>query len=183
MAEEVPAGEVAAEDNAWGQAIEEWLISAGVCEAGALANREDGAMYAAAPVAGDAGWDKVWKDDYQVTVLAEDGVTEQRADICEAATLKQVADMQNMDDRPQHGLWLAGRKYVITGREVLTATSVNAEVPVVQAANKETKTAAVIAVAGSQIVVAITNEGKGQKPPNAINAVMCFAEYLINEGY
>merc|ERR1719356_1751117 len=86
-----------------------------------------------------------------------------------------------MAARPADGLWIAGKKYAITQskEEELGDKKVN----ITLAASRESKTAVVICATESQIIVAMTDESKGQKPGNSIKAVTAFAEYLLGQGY
>merc|ERR1719253_250832 len=101
---------MAEEEGSWDQTLEEWLISEGYCYAAALAQLEDSAMYAAAPVAGEAGWGFVFADDHEETVLNDD-MSEKKMTISEAACLKSVV---GTGKAPTGGLWLGGLKYNVT---------------------------------------------------------------------
>eukprot|EP00446_Apocalathium_sp_SHHI-4_P064538 CAMPEP_0177528360 /NCGR_PEP_ID=MMETSP0369-20130122/52190_1 /TAXON_ID=447022 ORGANISM="Scrippsiella hangoei-like, Strain SHHI-4" /NCGR_SAMPLE_ID=MMETSP0369 /ASSEMBLY_ACC=CAM_ASM_000364 /LENGTH=99 /DNA_ID=CAMNT_0019008875 /DNA_START=89 /DNA_END=384 /DNA_ORIENTATION=+ len=99
---------MAEEEGDWNATIEEWLIAEGQCVAGALASITDGAMYAAAPVAGDEGWAVLFKESYKTMIAQEDG-TDKEETIDESAILKTVAEGK----RPPQGLWIAGEKYTL----------------------------------------------------------------------
>merc|ERR1711879_1034921 len=97
--------------ESWDGTLEEWTTAyyKEVCAAG-LAQQEDGAFYAAAPVAEDAGWGHIYKDDHEEEIMQEDGETMKKVMINEAATLKAVVDTL---ETPPNGLWLGGKKYRI----------------------------------------------------------------------
>merc|ERR1712228_477043 len=92
------------------QTVEEWLISEGYCYAGALAQVEDFALYAAAPVADDVGWGFVNKEDHEEDILQDDMSTK-RMTIGEVACLKGAVEK---GVAPAGGFWLGGVKYSIT---------------------------------------------------------------------
>merc|ERR1712107_955431 len=89
--------------------LQEWTTDyyKEVCASG-LAQQTDGAFYAAAPVADDAGWERIYKDDHEEDILQEDGETVKKVMINEAATLKAAVDTLKS---PPSGLWLGGKKY------------------------------------------------------------------------
>mmetsp|Transcript_46431 Transcript_46431/g.104346 ORF Transcript_46431/g.104346 Transcript_46431/m.104346 type:complete len:169 (-) Transcript_46431:119-625(-) len=164
------------EEGSWDTTIEEWLISEGFCCAGALAQTTDGAFYAAAPVADEAGWAIVFKEDHEETILNDD-MSEKKMTINEASTLlSSVNDLK----APNGGLWLGGLKYTITQTESAfesgdyTFKTIFANRP---------KKGVHIAVTTSSIVAGFYDEEKGQTTGNCKKAVLAFSEYLMGLGY
>merc|ERR1712179_820994 len=73
------------------------------------AQQSDGAFYAAAPTAGEAGWAIVFKDPHEEDVAQEDGSTK-KITINEATQLKKLmTDLKT----PPGGVWLGGKKFNI----------------------------------------------------------------------
>merc|ERR1712151_936643 len=141
---------------------------------GALAQGSDAFFYAAAPVAGEAGWAIVYKEDHEQTVLQEDGATEKKQTINEPANLKVAIDTGK---KPNGGLWLGGEKFAITQ---YNANEEIAEKSCVYLfANKPKKGVHMIKTPGDQIIAGFYNEEKGQASGNAKRAVVAFAEYMI----
>merc|ERR1711933_262511 len=80
-----------------------------------MAQQADGAFYAAAPQADEKGWGYIWKDPHEETITADDGVSEEKMTINEAAALLAVA---TTGQAPKGGLWLGGKKYTVTQRNM-----------------------------------------------------------------
>merc|ERR1711862_879469 len=76
--------------EAWDGTLEEWVVSEGYCAAAAMAQQTDGQWYAAAPVAGDAGWGMIYKEDHEQDILQEDGVTTKKMTINEGWQIQQL---------------------------------------------------------------------------------------------
>merc|ERR1719264_1545638 len=95
------------------------LIAEGYCCAGALANLEDGAMYAAAPVADEAGWGMIFAEAHEQDVMQED-MSMKKTTIDEAECLKTVA---TTGKKHSNGVWIAGEKYNISRSEKETSVS------------------------------------------------------------
>mmetsp|Transcript_120105 Transcript_120105/g.346984 ORF Transcript_120105/g.346984 Transcript_120105/m.346984 type:complete len:174 (-) Transcript_120105:202-723(-) len=166
------------EQQSWDTTLEEWMMSEGFCCAAGMAQKAEGALYAAAPIAGEEGWKLMCKEgDYEAEILQEDD-TVKKITVNETTCLWEVGQMTDMAKRPENGLWIAGNKYQLTScREEEIGEH---KVVVTMGANKDTKTAVVIATTKTQIIIAMTNEEKGQKPGNATKAILAFAEYLLN---
>mmetsp|Transcript_62330 Transcript_62330/g.174135 ORF Transcript_62330/g.174135 Transcript_62330/m.174135 type:complete len:173 (+) Transcript_62330:92-610(+) len=168
-------------EESWDKTLEEWMLQESYCCAAGIAQKADGALYAAAPVADDAGWALICKEgEYEGEIPQEDD-TMKKITVSEVACLYEVGQMSDMTQRPANGLWIAGKKYQLTScREEEIGEH---KVTLTMGAHKESKTAVVIATTATQIIVAMTDEEKGQKPPNATKAIMAFAEYLLGQGY
>merc|ERR1711862_950606 len=89
--------------------VQEYMIDTGGCMGAAMAQQSDGAFYAAAPTADEAGWAIVFKDPHEEDIAQEDGSTK-KITINEATQLKSL-----MDDlkSPPGGVWLGGKKFNI----------------------------------------------------------------------
>ena len=75
----------------WGAYLEEYLTNVegnmnGACCAAMLIG-EDGQAYAAAPVAGDAGWALIFKDPHQEDILQDDGPDRRKSRIAQTETV------------------------------------------------------------------------------------------------
>ncbi|CAE7263651.1 Pfn [Symbiodinium pilosum] len=98
------------EEASWDQTLDEWLISEGYCYAAGMAQLEDGNFYAAAPVADEAGWGFIFKEDHEQMIMQDD-MTEKKMTINEGTALKFLADNHKA---PPTGLWFGGEKYAVT---------------------------------------------------------------------
>eukprot|EP00439_Symbiodinium_sp_Y106_P010492 s7224_g1.t1 len=98
------------EEASWDQTLDEWLISEGYCYAAGMAQLEDGNFYAAAPVAEEAGWGFIYKEDHEEMIMQDD-MTEKKMTINEGTALKFLADNHKA---PPTGLWFGGEKYAVT---------------------------------------------------------------------
>merc|ERR1712203_1236391 len=96
--------------DAWDGTLEEWVVSEGHCVAAGMAQCTDGAFYAAAPVAGDAGWGIIYKEDHQQDIMQEDGVTTKKMTINEGWQMKQLLETGKT---PPGGVWFCGEKYTV----------------------------------------------------------------------
>ena len=101
----------------WGASLQEYLIDTEIptCCAAGLAQVSDFQFYAAAPVAGDAGWGLIYKDDYEASITVEGpggDAVEQTVTINESSTLKKCIT------EGKGPLWLGGEKYnVVLARD------------------------------------------------------------------
>eukprot|EP00930_Biecheleria_cincta_P067549 TRINITY_DN541_c0_g2_i1.p1 TRINITY_DN541_c0_g2~~TRINITY_DN541_c0_g2_i1.p1 ORF type:complete len:172 (-),score=45.98 TRINITY_DN541_c0_g2_i1:79-594(-) len=168
------------EEGSWDNTIEEWLIAEGFCYAGGLAQLEDGAFYAAAPMKDEAGWGFICKEDYSEEVLQDDGETNKKIAIVEATALKILADTLKAPTPAQGGLWVGGTKYRVT-RTDEKFESGDATIKLIQTAKP--KGGMIVAVTKSQIVAGFFDEEKGQTSGNCVKSVVAFAEYLVGLGY
>eukprot|EP00746_Dinoflagellata_sp_MGD_P160820 gnl/MRDRNA2_/MRDRNA2_87747_c0_seq1.p1 gnl/MRDRNA2_/MRDRNA2_87747_c0~~gnl/MRDRNA2_/MRDRNA2_87747_c0_seq1.p1 ORF type:complete len:166 (-),score=48.73 gnl/MRDRNA2_/MRDRNA2_87747_c0_seq1:147-644(-) len=163
-------------DGGWDAILQEWTVDTGYCYAGGLANAEDGAFYAAAPVEGEAGWGLIYADDEEKEILQEDGETKKKEMISEAATLLEALST----GRAKKGLWLGGEKYSVVQYDKefesgdATFTTVFANRP---------KKGVHIVSTGSQVAVGFYDESKEQTSGNCKRVVLAFAEYLKGAGY
>jgi len=167
---------MAEEEGSWDNTIEEWLISEGYCCAGALAYLESGEMYAAAPVASEAGWGLVYKEDHEEDIMQDDMSTK-KVSINEQSSFLETAQGK----RPASGLWVGGEKYTIT--QTTEETVGDADVKVIFA--NRPKKGLYIVPTTSQIVLAMYDEEKSgtQNAGNCKKTALAFAEYLIGAGY
>merc|ERR1711865_1015311 len=79
----------------------------GQCFAAGMAQEADGAFYAAAPTADDAGWGFIYSDPHEQQITKEDGDGTEPVQINEAAALLSVA---TTGSAPKGGLWLTKAK-------------------------------------------------------------------------
>jgi hypothetical protein len=166
------------EEGSWDTTIEEWLIGEGHCMAGALAQQADGALYAAAPVADEAGWGLVHKDDHEEDIQQEDG-TAKKMTITEATGFIAAAKGDRAELQKVGGLWIGGEKYTMT--QVTDEDAGDGTVKCVGAMRP--KKGLFIVSTTSQYVLAMFSEEKGQSAGNCKKAILAFAEYLVGEGY
>ena len=165
-----------AEEGSWDAQLQEYMIDTEACYAAGLAQLEDAAFYAAAPVAGEAGWGFIYKEDHEEEIMQEDETTK-KVTINEAWSLKQTIDNLKA---PGDGLWLGGNKYRITktdGKEESgdhTFKWVQGNFP---------KHGVHIVATNTQIVVGFYDENKGQTSGNCKKATVDFAKYLGDSGY
>lgn len=169
-----------AEEDQWSPIVQEWTVDTGYCCAGALANAEDGALYAAAPTTASTaestvGWDLVYAADADRDIMQEDGSTKPMP-ICEAATLKEAT---NPPGRPKHGLWIGGNKYSVVQFdpefESGDATFITAF------ANRPKKGVHLVST-GTTIVIGMYDEEQEQTSGNCKRVVLAFAEYMKSLG-
>jgi len=164
------------EETSWDATVEEWLLSEGYCYAGCLAQTEDFAIYAAAPVAKEEGWGYVYMEDHEEEVLQDDMSTKKMI-INELQCLKGAI---NDGKAPDGGFWVGGVKYSITQHdkqfELGDATYVTCF------ANRPKKGVHMVST-GSQVVCGFYDEEKSQASGNAKRCVLAFAEYLKGLGY
>jgi len=165
------------EAPSWDNTLEEWLMSESFCCAAGLAQLEDGAFYAAAPVAEEAGWGMIYAEDHEKEILQDDMSTK-KATINEAAGIKECA----MGGKPKNGLWIAGEKWNITKQEELDVGDETVKVTMGQGLVSKKK-GVFIVCCKSQFLLAMYDEEKDQTAGNCKKAALAFAEYLIGEGY
>merc|ERR1711879_632485 len=85
-----------------------YMIDTGHCIGAAMAQQSDGAFYAAAPVANEAGWAIVYQDPHEEDIMQEDGSTK-KVLINEGTQLKSLMD--NLKT-PPGGVWFGGKKFI-----------------------------------------------------------------------
>eukprot|EP00929_Paragymnodinium_shiwhaense_P046982 TRINITY_DN2386_c0_g1_i1.p1 TRINITY_DN2386_c0_g1~~TRINITY_DN2386_c0_g1_i1.p1 ORF type:complete len:166 (-),score=64.92 TRINITY_DN2386_c0_g1_i1:156-653(-) len=161
----------------WDAQLETYLISEGYCCAAGLAQMEDGAFYAAAPTAGEAGWGLIYKEDHEQDILQEDGETTKKFTISEATALKEL---MTKGKAPTTGLWFAGEKYRVPQVDLEFELGDN---KVKWAFGAAPKKGVHIVATNSQIVAGFYSEEKGQSSGNCKKSVLAFAEWLLAEGY
>ncbi|CAE7895732.1 Pfn [Symbiodinium necroappetens] len=164
------------EEASWDQTLDEWLISEGYCYAAGMAQLEDGNFYAAAPVAEEAGWGFIYKDDHEEMIMQDD-MTEKKMTINEGTALKFLADNHKA---PPTGLWFGGEKYAVT-RVDKNFESGDASFVFIFAAKP--KKGVSVAITKSQVICGFYDEEKGQVGGNCTKAVVAFAEYMVGLGY
>eukprot|EP00405_Crypthecodinium_cohnii_P002247 CAMPEP_0194758408 /NCGR_PEP_ID=MMETSP0323_2-20130528/11688_1 /TAXON_ID=2866 ORGANISM="Crypthecodinium cohnii, Strain Seligo" /NCGR_SAMPLE_ID=MMETSP0323_2 /ASSEMBLY_ACC=CAM_ASM_000346 /LENGTH=167 /DNA_ID=CAMNT_0039678727 /DNA_START=27 /DNA_END=530 /DNA_ORIENTATION=- len=167
---------MAEEEQQWDSTIEEWLVSEGNCVAGGLGDPSTGALYAAAPVEGEAGWAMLFKEPYSQALAQEDG-SEKEEQIDESAIMLEISQGK----RPKQGLWIAGEKYTITRQE---EDEVEGKAVKVTIAGRPKK-GVVIYTTEASIVVGMFDEAKvaTQNIGNCRKAVAAFTEFLVQSGY
>merc|ERR1719263_1138838 len=166
-------------EASWDQTIDEWVVAPGTCYAAGLAQNTDHAFYAAAPVAGEAGWGFIYAEDHEEDVLQDDGETTKKFKVNEATQLKATLETGRA---PYGGLWLGGKKYNVTRSAVENLNDVDYSTLFVQCPKGGCHIAKTPGD-NSQIVAGFYSEEKGQQPPNARTTVLAFAEYLHSIGY
>jgi profilin-like protein len=169
------------EEGSWDATIEEWLIAEGYCSAGALAQASDGAFYAAAPVAGEAGWAIVYADDHEELITQED-MSEKKMTINEATNLLAMVTHATFK-APPSGLWLGGTKYRVTQSDPALESGDYTFKYVMVNAPKKGVHILVTPGATPQIIAAFYDEEKGQSSGNCKKTAIAFAEYLAGIGY
>eukprot|EP00933_Yihiella_yeosuensis_P082925 TRINITY_DN96963_c0_g1_i1.p2 TRINITY_DN96963_c0_g1~~TRINITY_DN96963_c0_g1_i1.p2 ORF type:complete len:194 (-),score=50.61 TRINITY_DN96963_c0_g1_i1:88-594(-) len=167
-----------AEEASWDQTLEEWVTSEGYCCAAGLAQLEDGAFYAAAPVADEKGWGLIYKDPHEEDITQEDGVSTKKMTVTEAVTLLHVC--KNKGTTPPEGLWLGGAKYQITKKDLEYEVGEH-KVQLFQCARP--KKGVYILVTNTQILCVFYDEEQSQTAGNALKTGSAFAEYLCGIGY
>eukprot|EP00971_Amphidinium_carterae_P156439 3100914-Amphidinium_carterae.1 len=153
------------------------MLDTELCTAAGLAQLEDGAFYAAAPTAEEAGWGIIFKEDHEEEILQEDGETVKKVTINEASTLKATID--NLKAPPE-GLWLGGQKYRITRTDAKEEVG-DTQCKWVQ--GNYPKHGVHIICTNTQIIVGFYDEEKGTTSGNCKKATADFAAYLISIGY
>mmetsp|Transcript_76413 Transcript_76413/g.163861 ORF Transcript_76413/g.163861 Transcript_76413/m.163861 type:complete len:167 (-) Transcript_76413:162-662(-) len=166
---------MAEEEGSWDQTLEEWVLSEGYNYAAFMAQCTDGAAYAAAPVAEEAGWGFIWKDDHEEALEQDDGTTK-KITINEPTAILEAVN----EGKCKNGLWIGGVKYNITRFEK-DFESGDATY-VVLFANRPKKGINIVST-GSQIVGGLYDEEKGQTAGNSKKSVLAYAEYLKSIGY
>merc|ERR1712150_2020 len=153
--------------------VQEWLLDEGYCCAGALANLEDGAMYAAAPAANEEGWGLIFAEPHEEEIMQED-MTTKKVTVDEAVCLHAVI---STGKKHANGIWIGGEKYNMTKCEKETIAEKEAQHIF---CNRPKKGVHIIATE-TNIVVAMFNEEKGaaQNGGNCAKAAVAFTEYLI----
>merc|ERR1711972_445754 len=155
---------------------EEWVTAEGSCCAAGLAQIVDGVFYAAAPMAAEAGWGLIYKEDHDEDIMQEDGSTKKEK-VNEGASLKKLIDSNSP---PASGLWLGGGKYTIVRKELDFDVGEHKAKVFTGGAPKKGIT---ICTTTSQVVVGFFDEDKGQNKENCRKVTIGFAEYLVGIGY
>ena len=147
-----------------------------------MASVADGAFYAAAPVAGDAGWGIIYAEDHEEKILQDDGVTEKPMTINEAWQMKQLMDTGNT---PAGGIWFNKEKYTVHRIDLNYEGDKNTfayAMAIRPARLRGQKGGGVhIVSTGSNIVAGFWDESKGQSSGNCMTPVLAFAEYLKSD--
>ena len=145
----------------WDSTIQEWLVDEGQCFAAGMAQEADGAFYAAAPTADDAGWGFIYSDPHEQQITKEDGDGTEPVQINEAAALLSVA---TTGSAPKGGLWLAKVKYTVTQRDMAMESG---DYTMKYAFGTKAKGGVHIVKTTNQIVCGFYSEEKGQNAGNS----------------
>mmetsp|Transcript_74705 Transcript_74705/g.139455 ORF Transcript_74705/g.139455 Transcript_74705/m.139455 type:complete len:167 (+) Transcript_74705:105-605(+) len=164
-------------EESWDAQLQEYMIDTELCYAAGLAQSEDGAFYAAAPTADEAGWGIIFKEDHEEEILQEDGETVKKVTINEGATLKHTIDKMKA---PPEGLWLGGQKYRITRTDEKEEVG---DTTIKWVQGNYPKNGVHIMQTNSQIIVGFYNEEKGFTSGNCKKSTAEFAAYLLSIGY
>ncbi|CEL94628.1 unnamed protein product [Vitrella brassicaformis CCMP3155] len=156
---------------------QEWLVDTGYCFAGGLASVENGAVYAAAPVAESAGWAYMYKEDHDEEFPNETGDATETVTINEPHNIKQAIT----EGRCPHGVWFGGVKYKVI-RQDLNFESGDYSFNCVVLA-KEKGGGHLVATPGGTIVIALFDENLEQTSGNCRRVALAFAEYLAEQQY
>ena len=161
----------------WDATLEEWITQEGMCSAGGMAQVTDGAFYAAAPAAEEAGWAKIFAPAASHKVLQEDGVTEKDESVDESWQLKQLIETSK---KPYGGMFFGGEAYKVV--------QVDKDFEMGESSYwwcfcSKPKGGVHLVSTGSQVVAGFYSEEKGQSSGNCKKTVLAFAEYLKGIGY
>mmetsp|Transcript_29598 Transcript_29598/g.89608 ORF Transcript_29598/g.89608 Transcript_29598/m.89608 type:complete len:168 (-) Transcript_29598:60-563(-) len=167
---------MAEEEGSWDATVEEWLISEGYCYAAGLAQATDAAFYAAAPVADEAGWGFIFKEDREEEDVKDDGTTTKNS-INEAGCLQCVV---RTGKAPPEGLWLGGEKYTVESHD---PNFTSGDCTFVKIHASRPGKGVTIMSTGSQIIAGFYSEEKKQSADNCSACVVRFAEYMKSIGY
>jgi len=163
----------------WDKILQEWCVDTGFVCAAALAQTADYQFYAAAPVEGDEGWTKLYKEDHEEKIMQQDE-TELAVKINEATTLKEAVETDLKTSGPsKNGLWLGGEKFKVIQRQDDFESKDAKFIWVL--ATRPKKGVHIIATKAS-ILVCMYDEEKGQQSGNCKNAAVAMADYLVTEG-
>jgi len=166
-------------EESWDASLQEYMIDPGTCSAAGLAQQSDGAFYAAAPVAEEAGWAIIFKEDHEEDILQEDGETYKKMTINEAKCLLTASTEYKA---PEGGMWMGGKKYQITQKDLDMEIGENAY-KVKYIFCTRVKGGAHIVITTSQILVGFYDEAAGHVAGNCKKTTLAMAEYLMSIGY
>eukprot|EP00914_Ancora_sagittata_P004840 GHVO01010125.1.p1 GENE.GHVO01010125.1~~GHVO01010125.1.p1 ORF type:complete len:163 (-),score=22.65 GHVO01010125.1:970-1458(-) len=159
----------------WDSVVSEWTVGTGNCYAGALANGEDGLIYACAVDEGEP-WSAVYCEDYSVEIEQEDG-SKKKTQISEPTTILQAIQKGSAPN----GLWMGGIKYKVISLEKEFEYGDYTFGTLLCARPKAG--AHLVSTPGNSIVIVLYDEQKDQTAGNAKVCALAFAEYLAGEGY
>lgn len=176
----------------WGSQLEEHLSSA--CYGGAIAYKACGSMFAASPVANEAGWAICYADAADRDVLKEDGETTEQIRIEENQHLAML--VKNVEEgksppTPRGGLWLGGIKYIVTKSEEAEVEGQGDDgksqkfyVIMARGAGDEKlkKKGVILQTSKEYITLGFYDEEENQTAGSARNAVQLFANWCIESG-
>lgn len=162
----------------WSQWLQEYLIDTGNCYAAGLAQTTDHVIYAAAPVAGDEGWNKLYAEPGTKRPITQDDGTTKDIEITESEALRDALAWPK-GGNPPYGLWIGGIKYQLSNNDEEFELE-NGTVKWVFAAGK--KSGAHIIATEKNVIIALYDEEKGQVSGNCKSAAVDFAKYLKSEG-
>eukprot|EP01069_Polyplicarium_translucidae_P005352 Polyplicarium_translucidae@DN2767_c0_g1_i6.p3 len=161
----------------WDAVVKEWTVDTGHCYAGALANAEDGAIYACAASTGDA-WGLVYKEDYKVDIEDEEGKKKATA-INEPGTILTGIT----EGEAPLGVWIGGVKYKVIRLEKDFEYGDHSFDCLLCARPKAGAHLVKTATANGSIVIVLYDEAQEQTTGNAKICALAFADYLTSEGY
>jgi len=168
--------------GSWDQILQEWCIDTKHCCAAALAQTTDYQLYAAAPVADDAGWGLIYKEDHDEQIMQQNGneVTEVTVKINEAATLKEAIESDMKISGPsKNGFWIGGEKYKVVQRDPEFESKDSKFTWVL--ATRPKKGVHILATKAS-VLICMYNEDQDMTSGNCKNHAISMAEYLVSEG-
>ena len=161
--------------SSWDEILEQNVVSDGSCIVAGLANAADCAFYAAAPVANSFGWAGVWSEPH-VQQIEVDVDRFENVQIEESRILHQAL----ITGSAPHGLWLGKNKYKVVRLD--TDFEVAGKAVRLLFASRP-KGGVHIASTGTTVLIGVYSEERGQTSAAARQAVLRFAEYLLNNGY
>jgi hypothetical protein len=168
----------------WGAYLEEYLTNptetpdkVGACVAAMLIGA-DGAAYAAAPTAGDAGWGLIYADPHEEDILQDDGETYKKMTVDENKAIIAAFEKKRA---PPEGLWIAGKKFKFIGCAEDEADDQKFTVLKMKLEKKN----CIAVKTGSQYIVALADEEANAKGTQGNLNALCvaFASWMVSEGY
>jgi len=168
----------------WDSIMDEWFCTptdgskAPVCATG-LASKADFALYAAAPVAGDAGWTALWKDAHDEQIAQDDG-TDKTITINEQTTLKDAVNCDlKAGGPPKNGVWIGGQKYKLVQKGEEPGKN---DCTYGWSFLSRPKKGAHILTTESTVIIALYDEAQGQTSGNCKKACIELADYMVEQG-
>lgn len=163
------------EGHEWDAVVREWLIDSGYCSAGGIASASDGALYAAAAEEGVDAWAALYKEDYEMDVVGEEGET--TVTINEPETIRCAVE----DGKAPYGMWLGGEKYRIVLQEQQYEHH-DCKFDITFCA-KSKGGCHIIKTENGSLIFALHDEEKEQTAGMAKGCALAFAEFMVQQGY